>query len=408
MLTISARKNWAGAAIDRAVRDALGSVAGCHLPTRAAFELLLRRARRSNVLRPPRSGGRFVTKGYGEVVVGLLSLATHHKEWLRPVEAWDPAGDNPLPQFSSLARHLLATYPVPAFMTSVWFMGQGALGRRLQGWFMHIGSGRNIRKADIPLAYTKMMAHHFLEAPAHFTVEAALRWGQVLGLGGSKGLARAVVATRLGQPVECENFWLTVIQFLVNHPELELRHVGPIVDYLHDQRFVPEEHFDGASDDVMWRPPQPELSMKGRTPRSLVRLVHEWQASAGLGGKRTGLRWPRSGLHGFRITEPGVGGHGLRVWTIRELLSSSELRAEGGAMHHCVADCVRICFKGLTSIWSMTVEDQDGRRRVLTIEVDPVARELVQASRCCNDDPKPKEREIMTLWAQDQGLKLLW
>ena len=407
MLTISARKNSASAAIDRAVRDALGTVAGQHLPTRAAFELLLRHVRRrSSLLRPVRVGGRLEAKGYGEVVAALLSLATHHEGWLRPVEAWEPAGDNPLPQFSSLARHLLATYPVPAFMNCVWFKGQIAEARRQQGWFIHIGSGRNIRKADLPLPYTKRMAHHFLQAPDHFTVETALRWGQVRGLGGSKELAHAVAATRLGYSFQSEDFWLTVLHFLVNHPELNLGHVVPIVNYLHDQRFEPQEHFDEASGEVEWRPSQPNLSMKGRTPRSLLRQVADWQRSAGLRGKRPVLRWPRSGIGGFRLAEPGIAGSGLRVWTIRELLSSRELRAEGGAMHHCVADYVGLCLKGQASIWSMSVEDHEGRRRVLTIEVDPATREVVQASRCCNEEPNPKDREILGLWAQGQGLKL--
>ena len=146
--------------------------------------------------------------GSGEIVAGLLALATHHKRWIRPVEEWEPTGTSPLPRFSSLARHLLAAYPVPHFMTSVWLEGRSVEARRRQGWYLHIGSGRNIRTADLPLPYTKKMAHEFLQAPDHFTVEAALRWGQVRGLGGSKELALAIAATRLGRSFESEDFWV--------------------------------------------------------------------------------------------------------------------------------------------------------------------------------------------------------
>ena len=45
MLAISARRNFAGAAIDRAVRAAIYTVAGHHYATRAAFERLLRHVR---------------------------------------------------------------------------------------------------------------------------------------------------------------------------------------------------------------------------------------------------------------------------------------------------------------------------------------------------------------------------
>ena len=122
-----------------------------------------------------------------------------------------------------------------------------------------------------------MMAHHFLQAPDHFTVEAALRWGQVRGLGGSKPLAHAVAATRLGSSFEAEDFWGTVVLFFVNHPELDPAQVGPVVDYLHHQRFVPQEVLIEEGDLVGLGPPQPDLSMKGRTPRSLLRQVGDWR-----------------------------------------------------------------------------------------------------------------------------------
>ena len=92
---------------------------------------------------------------------------------------------------------------------------------RHQGWYKHIGLGRNIRTADLPLPYTKRMAHLFLQAPDHFTVEMALRWGQVRGLGGSEVLASAVAATRLGRSFEHEDFWQTVLHFFVNEPMLD-------------------------------------------------------------------------------------------------------------------------------------------------------------------------------------------
>lgn len=404
MSSLARRTNPAKAAIDRAIREALGTVAGRHPGARAAFERLLRHVRRSDLLRPACGGGRPGARGLGEAVAGLLALATHHEGWLRPVEAWVPAGENRLPQFASLARHLLAAYPVPAFMTSVWLKGPTAEARRQQGWFLHIGAGRNIRHADLPLPYTKKMAHHFLEAPDHFTVEAALRWGQVRGLGGSKALAHAIAASRLASSFEADDFWRTVVHFLANHPELDPAHVVPIVTYLHDQRFEPRAQFDEAGGEVAWRPPQPNLSMKGRTPGALLRQVADWQKERGLQGKTPNLRWPRCGIGELRHAEPGVAGRGVRVWTIRELLSSRALRAEGGAMHHCVAGYAGRCVTRRATIWSLAVEDRDGRRRVLTIEVDPATREVVQARRCCNEGPNPKDREILGLWAQREGL----
>jgi hypothetical protein len=407
MSAIARRTQAAKAAIDRSVREALGTITVSDLRARSAFEGLLRHVRGSTgLLRPPPAGGRYDPECYESLVSGLLALATFRRQWLRPVGEWVPFGDNPRPQFGSLARHLLAAYPVPGFMTSVWFEGLTAEARRRQGWFVHIGSGKNIRRADLPLPYTKKMAHAFLQVPDHVPVDAALRWGQVRGLGGSEGLADAIVATRLGRSFEAEEFWGTVVRFFVDHPGIGHAQVGPIVEYLHDRRFVPDWHLGGPGGDVELRPPQPDLSIKGRTPRSLLRQVAEWQKGLGLRAKRPVIRWPRCGIGGFQLTEPGVAGEGERSWAIRELLSSHELRAEGGAMHHCVAGYVRLCLKRRASIWSMTVEDDNGRRRVLTIEVDPTAKEVVQARRSCNEGPRPKDREVLGLWAQHAGLKV--
>jgi hypothetical protein len=405
MSTATIRKNSANAAIDRAVRDALGTVADRHIHTRAAFERLLRQARRSDLLCPAPSGGRSGAKGYGEIVSGLLALAVQHRQWIRPVDAWEPAGANPLPRFTSLARHLFAAYPVPAFMTPVWIKGMGTEARRQQRWFMQIGVGRNIRHADLPLPYTKRMAHHFLQAPDHVTVEAALRWGQVRGLGGSKGLALALATTRLGQSFESEGFWVSVVQFLVNQPEFDLVQVGQVVNYLHHQRFVPQEVHCGERETVLLGPQQPNLSMKGRTPRSLLRQVGDWRERSRLPKKVASLRWNPAGIEEYRHVEQGLS-DGFRCWTIRELTSSEDLYREGEAMQHCVARYISTCARRQTSVWSMRFDNGDRRFRVLTIEVNLATRTICQARRRGNAPPNEKIVGVLRRWAEQGGLTL--
>jgi hypothetical protein len=197
-----------------------------------------------------------------------------------------------------------------------------------------------------------------------------------------------------------------VVHFFVSHPDLDTSQVGPIVDYLYHQRFVPQEVCLEESELINLGPPQPNLSMKGRTPRSLSRQVAEWQRGLGRWPRMPTLWWPRCGIGEFRLAEPGIVGKDERVWTIRELHSSRQLRVEGKAMHHCVADYVRLCLKKRSSIWSMEVEDQEGRQRVLTIEVDPATREVVQASRRRNMRPTPEDQEILGRWAHQEGLKV--
>ena len=79
-------------------------------------------------------------------VDALIRLNDRRGQWIRPLETWRAGSHNRHRQFSSLVRHLLTSYSVPRFMDSSWFRNdQGAY--RLRDWFLHIGSGKNIRTA---------------------------------------------------------------------------------------------------------------------------------------------------------------------------------------------------------------------------------------------------------------------
>jgi PcfJ-like protein len=360
---------------------------------------------RSDLLRPTGAVGFGEHLGHVNVVIGLLAMASHRDGWLRPPDEWEPSGAGPWPRFASLASHLFARYPMPAFMASAWSWSREPEARRRQGWYRHMGLGRNIRTADVPLELTKKMAHEFTLAPDHFSIDMALRWGQVRGLGGSKHLARAVVATRLGRTFEHEDFWRTVVHFFVNHPELALEHVGPIVDYLHNRRFVPQEA-SVEEGDLSPEPPQPDLSMKGRTPRSLLRQLGEWHEWLRQRERVRAFRWPPSGIGDFRWVESAEGRPGCRCWTIRELLSSGALHREGVAMRHCVATFARACARREASIWSMRFEVPGRRYRASTIEVDPRTRIIWQARRHHDAVLTEKHRRVLEMWARQEGLKV--
>jgi len=146
----------------------------------------------SNILQLISRGNHFLWQQSCEFTKAMFTLALHHEDWVRPIDTWRPKVKMPYSQFVSLAGHLFAVYPVPFFMNSVWFKGTSGQAIQRQEWFKHIGRGQNIRTAEIPLHLTKKMAHHFIQAPSHFSVEQALRWGQVLGMGGDERLAHTV------------------------------------------------------------------------------------------------------------------------------------------------------------------------------------------------------------------------
>jgi PcfJ-like protein len=249
------------------------------------------------------------------------------------------------------------------------------------------------------------MAHHFMQAPADCTVEAALRWGQVHALGGDARLVRAVVGTRLGTSFDHDRFWASVVRFLIANPMLDLAHVGPIIDYIHHQKFTPQEVIVAPGVVERKSSPQPDFTMKGRTPASLLRQVEAWHRTLAK-VQQPKAEWPTSGIESFEFVEGTERGGTLKIWTITELLSTKSLVAEGRVMKHCVGSYARSCAHGVCSIWSLEVESIDGRSKVLTIEVQSATKLICQARGKCNALPAEKHRGILRRWAEQAGLQV--
>ena len=336
-------------------------------------------------------------------IQGIAALANHHESWIRLLKGWKVRKHNRDRQFSELARHLLAVYEVPLFMDSVWFNGNATH----QNWFKHIGTGQNIRTArDIPIPLTKKMAHHFLKAPKHYTVEEALRWGQVYALGGDRYLVDALRQTRLTRTFNNDDFWLNVIRFFIANPMLDVSHVQPIIDYIWHQRYENRRVFVERGVVREMGPAQPNFSMRGRTPETLLRQVEAWHNQLGKISKSRELEWMCSQIGEFHFLEGSEQLHNMRFWSIRELLSSDELIDEGRALQHCVQTYARSCHTGRSSIWSMEIEDENGRRKILTIEVAPRERVIRQVRGRRNRLPTPREKELLRKWADQEGLQL--
>jgi hypothetical protein len=380
------------------------SLAPTHEGALRAYERLLQQVRgQSGLLRPSDRA----SDNRNHVNAALLALALHHHDWLRPPETWWPATGSVWPQFTSLAHHLLARYPVPNFMTSVWFDLEPWKRLPQHEWYKHMGLGRNIRTARLPLRFSKVMAHLFCQAPDHFTVFAALRWAQVRGLGGDERLARAVVATRLGKAFRHEDFWETVLHFFVKHPRLDLAHVGPILEFLQAQKFGTREGVSAASVLTHYPPPQPDYTMNGCTVPMLLRQVEFWRQQLGWNATQPMQFWDRTPIGEFRLVEGSEALQNMRVWTIRELLSRDELILEGQAMQHCVAAYASRCARRKTSIWSMQVEHRFGRHHVLTIEVNVGTKKICQVKGKCNRPPNGGEMNVIAQWAAQEGLNVI-
>jgi PcfJ-like protein len=339
-------------------------------------------------------------------VEALALISAHSGSWRRPIEDWKPRSHSARRQFASLLRHLFVEYDdMPTFFDSVWFAGRTKEAAERQNWYLYVGKGQNIRNCKLPIPFTTKMAHHFTHAPNDLTIEQALRWGQVHGLGGDERLARAIFGTRLIDSFEQGEFWASVIRWFAAHPMLDRAHVGPIIDYLHHQRFEPEHVYVAPGHRKASRPPRPDLTMKGRTPESLLRRVNEWHRKLANDNTHQVRQWEPSGIKGFEFLEGSQKNGNLKCWTIRELLSSKALLVEGRQLKHCVATYASSCARGRCSIWTMEVESLDGHTKAITIEVRNSVRLICQARGKANRLPTEKERGILRRWAEQIGLK---
>ena len=353
------------------------------------------------------------------IVEAMGMLVCHRAAWIRPVEQWRPKSHNPRRQFTSLARHLLATYEVPPLMDAAWFQEDQAVAQQQQAWFRHVGDGGNIRTADIPVALSKKMAHCFSLAPDELPIESALRWGQVVGQGGSEALARAVIGSRLGTSFEHEEFWESVIKFLVNNPMVDPALVGPVIDFIHNVKYEPREIVRPGGTVERAGPAQPNFGVKGRSLGKLLGQMHAWHEElgrdlagdedSGFGrGRRRLVRWGPSGLRSLAVREENPQTGEATMWTVQELLSNRELASEGRAMHHCVASYARNCRKGEASIWSLqAVSGEQPREPVMTIAVDVHRRSVTQVRGRYNMAPVGKARTTKQLSLNRGYIKLL-
>jgi len=91
---------------------------------------------------------------------------------------------------------------------------------------------------------------------------------------------------------------------------------------------------------------------------------------------------------------------------MEELLSAHELQVEGGIMQHCVGTYTKYCLNGSASIWSMRVMQGEQKKRVLTVEICPVSKRVVQAQGKRNTRPTATAYRMLKRWAANQNVEM--
>lgn len=369
-----------------------------------------------NLIREVRTKSEILSVGFDpairkpehlRVYIRALSyIGKYRTKWIRQPETWRPEKFPAEPTSNrvalrSLMKHLFERYPVPDFLAYAWLRPHAK--RWIHDLYVHMAAGFGVRqfRGKPGIALTPTAAKFFVKAPAHLAPVEAMRWAQIRGFGGGKPLANELVRnTLLKEPTRDERFWETVIRFLIREKPNYVPHASSLVDFVDQQKFQPAEKVWGRGGGPL--PLQPDFSMKGRTLRSLQRHMSNWRQELLL--KRPSLA--KRNYHWDAIeVQPMVHQDGDVKWLIFELLNDRALMLEGAAMDHCVAEYVDECAQRKSSIWSLRIHAKGCPKRMVTIEVDPERKMIVQANAKSNEDPSPAAKEILQRWAMREGLE---
>ena len=319
------------------------------------------------------TGGRF------EGTSAALFAKLFAPFWVRAVEAWEPPPEGtPDGLLGSLVAHLFVRYPVPGALRRVW-VDASAADLKWVCWYILFAQGGSLRRAarDFGWAIPSGFVERFARAPDGLDPPAACRYAEVMRLGGevtdferlqrdegwrvdpterSSGLlSQGWEAFERGRDdvTEVRACWYDAVPWLARHREAltDGEAAAILAWFLH----AVTERRRWAGDPLpSWRSVRPQEVLDALAQQRLWALR--------LGGPQA--PWRARGWDW--TTEDG--------WEVVELVSVTELAAEGAAMQHCVGGYGPRCGAGLSAIFSLRFE---GERRA-TVELDPRGAHLIQ------------------------------
>lgn len=338
----------------------------------------------------------------------LIRIWHRRGGWRRPLEDWRPKSHNRERQFASLLRHLLADYDVPSFMDTVWLRNDTASARMRDVW-VHLGQGKNIRKAKrLPMILTKKAAHAFLSAPEELTYEHAFKWAHMQTFALRPRACAALLGSRWGTDFGEQGFWDSLLRFLSSNPMIAPDRIGPIVDYIYAQKFEGPVLLIEGDDVLRDDPPHPGFSMANRQGTTILEQVEAWHAELARTTTRRGKGrrvmddvYCKSGWKTVQDTEK-LNDVEKAIWEFVEVLNEADLHEEGRTMRHCIYSYRDRINTGVCSVWSLRTRRIGGThhgamKRQLTIEVSANGR-VNEARGFANKLPDGRNKYLLQRW----------
>jgi hypothetical protein len=352
-----------------------------------------------------------------QVIPVLIRIASYAPRWIREPETWAGESSNePRIILRSLLNHLFALWKTPEFFDNAWLV-KGDLSYLERDWYCHLASGGSLRNVQgMPPSVSSRALHYAMSAPGELTVRQALRWGQIMSVGGSAELLAEVLSSRMVKDLSNDAIWARLFEKVVAAKHFNPKHFGLIADTLleimhHDNH--PRAH-----------------SLVGLPLGDLLRYCRRfWQGVLklaptdlpGLSSSNIHCAKLRYNLHqlntGHWARLPRCGpfeeicqiGEEMIPCRILELTQQWQLVAESQSMRHCVDTYGRSCKLGRCSIFSVRTEEMvDGKLRStshLTIEVIRKTRTIIQVRGRRNQWINPQQIPLLRKWAEQMELR---
>lgn len=360
---------------------------------RDAFEILLFTVQyKSDLLQSYRSG-RDRSQDVIRYINALLRITKYYASFVRPIGSWIGGAGSSRNLFHSLLQHVFAEFSMPRFMDEIWMEDAHTFTDERCQQYLGLASGASMRNWTLPVPMTKRMKHFFMQAPDHYSYMQALRYGQLKGLAAEDWLIKTIINSKLGHNLGDEVFHNDLLRFFVHYQDKGLfsEEIEEIIGYFDRVRE------NNAQCEV--------LDLSDYTLNSLLEFIRNRSWYQQLLSKRPSLTWSHSGLKGIEVCVPHPkSGKAAIHWHLYELLDSEALRKEGGDLHHCVGSYASRCRDGYSTIWSLGKIVSNYRYSVLTIELNPRTRCIVQVKGYYNRSPRMYELEIVKQWANQNDI----
>ena len=142
------------------------------------------------------------------------------------------------PAFDDALRHYAATLGFPSLSSYIIWCRKNGLGSSATKPKTSSQSSVNSPPTPCGRSHRTPAAATPRDAPTSSTGPSAAKSLRMKGIRSAVSSSRS--SPRLKDYQRDEPFWETVMLFFANQPMLEPTYIGPIVDYIHYQKFVPQ------------------------------------------------------------------------------------------------------------------------------------------------------------------------